>query len=82
MSTFSSTNFTEGNIVLKERTKTINNKMKLTSLPSFGQKFIKIGGNMTKFGQKQFCSFFRCTLCPKKRPPFIFQKTLSKINRF
>jgi len=31
----------------------------LASLPSFCQKIIKIGGNLTKFWQKQFCSFFR-----------------------
>jgi len=29
MSTLSSANFTEGNILLKERTQTINNKIKL-----------------------------------------------------
>jgi len=29
MNTFSSANFTEGNILLKDRTQTINNKMKL-----------------------------------------------------
>jgi len=32
MSTLSSTNFTAGNIVLKERTHSINNKMKLNIL--------------------------------------------------
>jgi len=30
----------------------------LASLPSFCQKFIKIGGNLTKFWQKQFFTVF------------------------
>ena len=34
----------------------------LASLPSFCQKIIKIGGNLTKFWQKQFCTVFLDTV--------------------
>jgi len=41
-STLSSTNFTEGNILLKERTQTINNKIKLHILVVPMNKFKKL----------------------------------------
>ena len=54
MSTFSSANVTEGNILLKERTQTINNKIKLHIL----------GVPMNKLGSWLIIiMLLMCTLC-------------------
>ena len=60
----------------------------LASLPSFCQKIIKIGGNLTKFWPKQFCRVSFETRCryytPNAKAPTAFVKggSISVCNVF